>query len=85
MLFIYFITTVATYVWKKKLEPFQINENDPFSQQYFYTQANKIFQSLKDFLKNDDISFFEYLNSLNLDENTYILSLRNKLTKLHNF
>jgi len=34
---------------KNNLEPFQINENDPFSQQYFYTQANKIFQSLKDF------------------------------------
>ncbi len=35
----------------KKLKPFQINGNDPFSQQYFQTQANKIFQSLKDFLK----------------------------------
>jgi hypothetical protein len=31
----------------KILEPFQINGNDPFSQQYFQTQANKIFQSLK--------------------------------------
>jgi hypothetical protein len=28
---------------------------------------------------------FEYLNFLNLDENTYILSLRSKLTKLHKF
>jgi hypothetical protein len=34
---------------------------------------------------NDDISFSEYLNSLNLDENTYILSLRSKLTKPHIF
>jgi len=34
-----------------------------------------MFQSLKDLKENDDISFFEYLNSLNLDENTYILSL----------
>jgi hypothetical protein len=39
----------------------------------------------KIFLKNDDISFFEYLYHLNLDENTYILSLRSKLTKPHIF
>jgi hypothetical protein len=45
----------------KNLEALQINGNDPFSQQYFQTQANKIFQSLKYFLKNDVISFFEYL------------------------
>jgi hypothetical protein len=31
------------------------------------------------------MSIFEYLNFLNLDENTYILSLRSKLTKLHKF
>jgi hypothetical protein len=34
----------------KKFKPLQINENYPFSQQYFHTQANKIFHSLKDFL-----------------------------------
>jgi len=59
----------------KILKPFQINGNYPFSQQYLQTQVNKMFQSLKDLKENDDISFFEYLNSLNLDENTYILSL----------
>ncbi len=46
----------------KNLKPLQINENYPFSQQYLQTQANKIFQSLKYSKKNDDISFFEYLN-----------------------
>jgi hypothetical protein len=69
----------------KKLEPFQINGDYPFSQQYFQTQTNKIFQSLKDLKENDDISFFEYPNSLNLGENTYILSLRSKFKKLHIF
>jgi hypothetical protein len=53
-------------------KPFQINENDPFSQQYLQTQVNKIFQSLKYCFLNDDISFLKYLNSLNLDESTYI-------------
>jgi hypothetical protein len=53
----------------KILEPFQINGNYPFSQQYLQTQAKKI-SIFKRFLKNDDISFFEYLNSLNLYEST---------------
>jgi hypothetical protein len=66
---------------KKNLEPFYINENLPFSQQYFHTQLNKIFQSFKDLKENDDISFFKYLNSLNLDESTYILSLKSKLIR----
>ncbi len=66
----------------KNLEPFQINGNYPFSQQYFHTQAKKI-KSLKILKENDNISFFEYLNFLNLHENTYILSLRSKLTKPH--
>jgi hypothetical protein len=35
----------------KFLKPFQINENDPFSQQYFQTQVNKIFQFFKYFFK----------------------------------
>jgi hypothetical protein len=48
-------------------------------------KQTQYFNFLKDFFKNDDISFFEYLNSLNLDKSTYILSLRNKLTKLHIF
>jgi hypothetical protein len=34
-----------------------------------------MFLSLKDFFKNEDISIFEFIISLNLDENTYILSL----------
>ncbi len=33
----------------------------------------------------EDISFLKILNSLNLGENTYILSFINKLTKLHIF
>jgi len=40
---------------------------------------------LKDFLKIEDISFSEILNSLNLDENTYIISLSSKLKKGHMF
>jgi hypothetical protein len=66
----------------KKFKPFQINGIYPFSQQYFHTQTNKIFQSLKDFFFFDDISFYGCLNSLNLDESTYILNLRSKLTHL---
>jgi hypothetical protein len=49
-----------------------------FSQQYLHTQTKYIFQSLKDFFKNEDISFSKFVNFLNLDENTYILSLRSK-------
>ncbi len=67
----------------KFLEPLQINRNYPFSQQYFKTKTNKIFQSLKYLKENDDISCSEYINYLHLDESTYILSLRSKLTKLH--
>ncbi len=52
----------------KNLESLQINGNDPFSQQCLQTQANKIFQFLKDLRENEDISFTEYLNSLNLDD-----------------
>ncbi len=48
-------------------------------------KQKKIFQFLKDLKENDDISFLKYLNSLNLDEITYILSLRSTLTKLHIF
>jgi hypothetical protein len=62
----------------KLLKPLQININNPFSQQYLQTQANKIFQSLKYLNEDDDISFFKHLNYLNLNENTYILSLKNK-------
>jgi len=71
MLFINFITHCFLCV-KNILKPFQINGNYPFSQQYLQTQINKIFQSLKDLFKNDDISFFEYLKSLNFDESTYM-------------
>ncbi len=38
---------------------------------------------MKDLKK--DISCLEIFNSLNLDKNTYILNLNNKLTKLHIF
>ncbi len=40
---------------------------------------------MKYFFKNDEISFSKYLNSLNLYESTYILSLKSKLIKLHIF
>jgi len=62
----------------KILKPLQINGNSPFSQQYLHTQLNKIFQSFN-FKKNDDISFFLNLKFVNLDESTYILSLKSKL------
>jgi hypothetical protein len=54
-----------------------------FHNNNFHTQTNKIFQSLKELKENNDI--LKYLNYLNLDESTYILSLKSKLTKLHIF
>ncbi len=59
-------------MWNKY---FKTSSNDwdyPVSQQYLHTQANKIFQYLNDLKENDDRSFFEYINSSNLDKNTYI-------------
>jgi hypothetical protein len=47
-------------------KPFQIDGNYPFSQQYLHTQAKNIFQSLKHFFKNEDISQVA-LNVLKLD------------------
>jgi hypothetical protein len=61
MLFVNFITH-CHYAQTKILEPLQMNGNYPFSQHYFHTQANKIFQYLRDLKENDDISFFEYVN-----------------------
>jgi hypothetical protein len=40
-------------------------------------------QSLKDWNSNGDISCFEFLDSLSLDENTIMLSFKRKLTKPH--
>jgi hypothetical protein len=34
--------------------------------------------SILKYLENENISFIEYLNSLNLDESTYILNLKSK-------
>ncbi len=69
----------------KILEPLQIDGNYPFSQQYLHTQAKNISPFFKYLKENEDISFSEFLNFWNLDENTYILSLRSKLTKAHFF
>jgi hypothetical protein len=55
-----------------------MNTNYPFSNLYLHIQANKIFQSLKNLKENEDISFFEFLNFLNLDENTYVLNLKRR-------
>jgi hypothetical protein len=60
------------------LKPFQINGNDPFSQQYLQTQINKIFRYLKDLKQNNDIQIFSmiylmHLNSLNFNEYIYII------------
>jgi hypothetical protein len=48
-------------------------------------KQKKKFQYLKNIFKNDDISFFEYLKFKNLNENTYIISLKSKLTKPYMF
>jgi len=69
----------------KNLKPFQIDGNKPFSQRFLHTQVKNIFQSLKNLKRNQDISFSKFQNSLNFDENTYILSLKSKLTKSHIF
>jgi hypothetical protein len=51
---------------------------------HFHNNTSK-HKQIKYLKENDDISFFEYLNSLNLDECTYILSFRSKLTKSYIF
>jgi hypothetical protein len=48
-------------------------------------QTNKIFHSLKFFKENEDVSFFKYIIFLKIDEDTYLLSLKSKLTRLHIF
>jgi hypothetical protein len=47
--------------------------------------SKKISPFFKYLKENKNISFSEFLNSLNLDENAYILSLKSKLTKAHFF
>jgi hypothetical protein len=47
--------------------------------------VKKIFQCKKNLKENDDISFPKIIKFLNINETTYILSLRSKLTKLHIF
>ncbi len=59
-------------MWNKYFKTSSIDWDYLVSQQYLHTQANKIFQYLKDLKENDDRSFFEYINSSNLDKNTYI-------------
>jgi hypothetical protein len=84
MLFVNFITH-CSYAWNKN---FKISSNKWKLSIFIIISlniSNKIFQSLKDLKENDDISFFKYLNSLNLNESTYILSLKSKLTKLQLF
>jgi hypothetical protein len=55
------------------------------SSDYLHIKAENIFQSLKILKENEDMSFLKILNSLNLDESTYILSLKSKLIELHIF
>jgi len=50
----------------KKLRPFEINGNNPFSKQYLHTQAKNIFQSLKYFKNNDNISFLKTLMKIHI-------------------
>jgi hypothetical protein len=47
--------------------------------------TSKIDSIFEKFKENENMSFFEFLDSLNFDENMYILSLRRKLTKPHIF
>jgi len=54
-----------------------------FTTTHPYTSKKYIFQSLKYFFKNENIPFSEFLNSLNLNENTNILSLKRNLTNPH--
>jgi hypothetical protein len=78
MLFVNFITHCfpclrqKTYNLLKKMGIIHFQNN-------IYKQASKIFQSLKDLNENTYISFFQIFYSLNLDENTFRLSLKNKL------
>jgi hypothetical protein len=42
------------------LKTLETNENYPFSKPYLHTQANTIFQSLKNLKENEDISFIYF-------------------------
>jgi hypothetical protein len=44
-------------------------------------QATKVFEILRDFKIDKNITFSEFFNLLHLDEKAYILSLRSKLMK----
>jgi hypothetical protein len=68
----------------KNLDSLQLDGNYPYSQQY--SIHNIIIKLIFEFFfKNEDIPYFEFVISLNLDKNTYILGLRIKLTKPHFF
>jgi hypothetical protein len=64
---------------KHILEPFILKKDLPFNKENVQQQAKKVFEFLKDLKFDENITFFEFKNLLHLDEETYILSLRNKL------
>jgi hypothetical protein len=73
-------------MWETKiLEPLTPNENLSVSIDSFKKQATKIFQSLRDLNINTNLTFQQFLESLEMSEDMYILSLKSQLTKPHIF
>lgn len=67
------------------LEPLDTSADCLWSKEHLQSQANKIFQFWKDFHVNTDITYRDFLNSLGMIEELYIMSLQSKLTKPHVF
>jgi hypothetical protein len=63
------------------LKPLELKEDLHFRKCFLQQKAIKLFEFLKDFKTNENITFYEFLNLLHLGEETCILSLRNKLLK----
>jgi len=84
MLFVYFITHYLPCVKKKILEPLGIDGIYLFKKKHLNTQINNIFEYLKDLKANENVSFFEFLNYLNMDENKIIYLLKRNI-KNHAF
>ena len=69
----------------KTLESLTTKESLSHSTNYFNRQTTKIFQNLKNLDTNINITFQEFLNSLEMTMEMYILTLRSQLTKAHIF
>jgi hypothetical protein len=81
MLFLDFHYPLAPMSKTTILKPLELKKDLPFSKFFLQQQATKVFENLKDFRTYENITIFEFLNLPHLDEETYILSFKNKLMK----